>query len=126
MLAYDDQRADAYVMDGIARHHPEIFQMVGLDGTDELPTLPLRQFRALWIAETSLREGSSLVQPPTPLAPTHRFLCHEDYELLAKYCSNSNFFYLQKEAKIFLYKFMLESFVHDKIFTHIPNINFLL
>jgi len=86
VLAYDDQRADAYVLNGIARHHPDVFRLIGLDGHDELPTLPLRHFRAIWIAESSLREGSVLVQPPTPLAPTHSFICNDDYELLAKYC----------------------------------------
>ena len=92
MLAYDDQRADAYPMNGIARNHPDVFRMIGLDGNDELPTLPLRHFRAVWIAESSLREGSELVQPPTPLSPTHSFIGNDDYELLAKYCSNFIFF----------------------------------
>ena len=77
------------LLEGIQRHHPEILDIIGIDGTDEISVLPLRHFQPLWLNATNLPKGCMLAKPPTQSNPVHSLITSSEFELLAKYSCNS-------------------------------------
>ena len=77
------------LLEGIQRLHPDILDLIGIDGTDEITVLPLRQFEPLWLNATTLPKGCTLSDPPTQSKPVHSLITSAEFELLAKYSSNS-------------------------------------
>ena len=92
-MAWNEAKAEASLLEGIQRNHPEILEVIGIDGTDEIGILPLRQFEPLWLNATSLPKGCTLTDPPTQSKPVHQLITSSEFELLAKYSRNSIYFF---------------------------------
>ena len=96
VLAWNEAKAEASLLQGIRREHPEILEVIGTDGTDEITVLPLRQFQPLWLNATSLPKGCTLTEPPTQSKPVHTLITSSEFELLTKYSCNSIYLFINQ------------------------------
>ena len=95
-MAWNEAKAEASLLQGIRREHPEILEVIGADGTDEITVLPLRQFQPLWLNATSLPKGCTLTEPPTQSKPVHSLITSSEFELLTKYSCNSIYLFINQ------------------------------
>ena len=98
---YNEALAEAVVLRGLERLHPEVMQIIGHDGRHELQDVPLKQFVLVYAGSSTLPKTSKIVDPPTQQMQAHYFASSEDLEFLIRLCSNFIVFTLNYCIKYF-------------------------
>ena len=94
ILTSSEELGEPKALEGIARWHHDVLQLIGLSGEAELRELPLRQFQPLFINATSLPQESSIWIPPTDRVPRHNIITADELQTIIKYSSNISEYFI--------------------------------